>query len=85
LQLGFSIEKFETFYFKPPIANPSLLKVFHFAEKIGKFIYPYLGGCYIFVAEKKMMSLTPVAEKITERRLPMGAYVKPAGNLFKGK
>lgn len=82
LQLGFSILEYKTFYFRPPLKNSFFLKCCNFFEKLGKFIFPYFGGCYVLVAEKKLLAMTSLKEKkIVEDRLPIGVYVRPTSSM----
>jgi len=83
LKLGFFIVGYETFNFKLPLQNRYFLKCCGFIDKIGKIIFPYFGGCYILIAEKKLLALTPLREKAIKKQVPLGACARPSANLIK--
>lgn len=56
-KLGFSIEQHQTFYFCSANQKEQQLP---FLEKIGKILWPDWGACFILVAQKRSLILTPV-------------------------
>jgi ubiquinone/menaquinone biosynthesis C-methylase UbiE len=62
-QQGFTQENYKTFYFQPPIKNKKLLNKLSVFEMIGKFCWPYWGMVYLLIANKPLLTLTPVKKQ----------------------
>jgi len=58
--LGGEVKSTDSFFFRPPIKQPSLLHTLTWMEKVSPWIYPYGGGVYLIVAQKRTIPLTPV-------------------------
>lgn len=58
--LGFSSETKQGVFFRPPIDNQALLNKLVFMEKIGETYWPFISTSYIFVATKRISTLTPI-------------------------
>ncbi len=59
-QLGCECLESESYFFRPPIASDNYLKKLRFLEIMGKFCWSQLGGIYILVARKQLLTLTPI-------------------------
>ena len=57
--LDFTVIKVEHFGMRPPIQNSHVLKRLEFLNKIGKIGIDRLAGVQIFVAKKRVLTLTP--------------------------
>jgi len=58
--LGFAQNSVSTFFFKPPVSNESLLGSLNFMDKLGEKLWPAFGGVYMFVAKKRVSTLTQI-------------------------
>lgn len=65
--LGFEQTSVATFFFKPPIKQRALLRKLGVLEKLGQKLWPAFGGVYIFVARKRVSTLTPVKPRWARR------------------
>jgi SAM-dependent methyltransferase len=80
--LGFDLLKVEMCFFRPPIRGESLLKRTRWLEWLGKYLWPFFGGSYIILAQKRVMTLTALKPAWAERRrLAPGRLVEPATRL----
>lgn len=70
--LGFSIDSYCTFYFRPPINNSKILKGLFFMEKPSKIFLPQLGACYGLVAVKTVAALPPLQPEPVTKHIPVG-------------
>lgn len=59
----FELEKQHSLLFRLPVESAGLYKKFQFIEKVGKPLFPFLGGEYILVARAKVIPLTPIRLK----------------------
>lgn len=57
---GFELIELHSFFFRPPINNPRILKNLLFLETIGRLSWPYPGGAYVFIAKKQMTIVTKI-------------------------
>ncbi len=73
-QQGFNVERHQTLFFRPPLRNPQWLDKLTFLEAMGPLVWPYLGGVYLIVAQKRIASLTPLKYRFRYKkiRLPQG-------------
>jgi SAM-dependent methyltransferase len=58
--LGFETLSAQTAFFRPPLANPSLLERLGALESLGSRFWPYAGGVYVLLARRRVTTLTPV-------------------------
>jgi SAM-dependent methyltransferase len=58
--LDFRIVGATKFYFRPPIAHEAIHRKMYFLEKWGEVCWPFLGGAYILLAVKRVVSFTPI-------------------------
>ncbi len=76
--LGFDFLDLRFYNFRPPFQRESWLRNFKWMERIGRWCWPFWGGCYIVVAQKRVMTLTPIRETFKERRAGLaGGFVEP--------
>ena len=73
--LDFEIIKAEKFYFRPPLSNSKLMVKLSFLEQLGQFCWSYLGGVYLLVAKKRVVSMTPIKLQWQSRRHMISAGV----------
>lgn len=77
--LDFEIIKTERFYFRPPLENTAIMQKLQFMEQLGEYCWPFLGGVYILVAKKRVISLTPIKlQWQTRRRMIATGIVEPS-------
>lgn len=67
-RFGFEIVESKTFFFRPPIKNDAVLKKMVFMEIAGQMLLPKMGGVYILVAKKRVVSLTPIRHYALKKR-----------------
>ena len=80
--LDFEITQTQHFYFRPPLKSQKFQQKLGFMEKLGKYIWPYLGGIYLIVAKKRVVPLTPVKMRWHERRrLITSGVVEPSARI----
>ncbi len=65
--LGFEIRKVRTFFHRPPLARRRLLEHLQLMEKYGPRLWPSFGGVTLFVARKRVSTLTPVRPRWRRR------------------
>lgn len=58
--LGFEIDTVKTFFFRPPLAYPLVVRKLGFLDRIGQAIWPAFGSLYVLVANKKISTVTPI-------------------------
>ncbi|MDH5691800.1 MAG: methyltransferase domain-containing protein [Gammaproteobacteria bacterium] len=58
--LGFDTEHVHTFFFKPPIGNRKFLAKLSLFDRVGERAWPAFGSVYLFVARKRVSTLTPI-------------------------
>lgn len=61
--LGFDSKKVGSVFFRPPINNLTLLKKLDFMELTGKKFWPAFSGSVIYMATKRVSTLTPLRSK----------------------
>jgi len=71
LDMEFSLEDYQTFYFRPPSENAKKTSVM---EDIGQTFWPYCGASYMFIAKKTSIAVTPIGN--TEE-----SFVKSGGTI----
>ncbi len=76
--LGFDIVDSETFFFRVPFRNERIIDRSRFMDSLGKRFWPYLGGGYVIVARKRVVTLTPIKSPWRpERKLVTARWVEP--------
>ena len=73
--LDFEIIKAEKFYFRPPLGNSKLMENLSFLEQLGQFCWSYLGGVYLLIAKKRVISMTPIKLQWQTRRHMIAAGI----------
>jgi SAM-dependent methyltransferase len=67
--LGFDLIDRNTFFFRLPIANNTMLNKTVFMEIVGQMLLPKFGGIYVLIAKKRVITLTPVKQYVFKRKL----------------
>ncbi len=76
--LGFDIVDTETYLFCPPFSNDSVVEKLQLLDTLGKRLWPYLGGAYVVVARKRVVTLTPIKpDWRPERKLVAAGWAEP--------
>ncbi len=76
--LGFDIVVSETFFFRAPFRNERIVERSQALDKVGKRCWPYLGGGYVVVGRKRVVTLTPIKSGWRpERKLVTTRWVEP--------
>lgn len=80
--LGFDLLKVDSCFFRPPINNDSFLKRAKWLEWCGRYFWPFFGGSYVVLAQKRVLTLTAIKPIWAERRREMPRrLVEPATRL----
>lgn len=58
--LGYDVLNARTFYFKPPVSHARLAGKLVWMERLGEKLWPAFGGAYIFLARKRVSTLTMI-------------------------
>lgn len=66
--LGFEVVATRYYFYRPPLQNEGLLRRLRFIERVGRRLWPILGGGYVLVARKEVMTLTPIRPRWQPRR-----------------
>jgi SAM-dependent methyltransferase len=75
--LGFETVCTKGLMFRPPLQHERLMRKLGFLERPGERWWPYKGGCYILVAKKKVVRLTPIRPRWRRRSLVPGRLIEP--------
>jgi SAM-dependent methyltransferase len=75
--LGFDIVLIRTFFFRPPLRHVGMMRRLAWLERLGGRLWPYLGGAYIVVARKRVVTLTPIKPRWRPRRSLLPDVAKP--------
>ncbi len=76
--LGFDIVQTEAFFFRAPFRNERIIERSRSLDTLGKRFWPYLGGGYMVVARKRVVTLTPIKSAWRpERKLVTARWVEP--------
>ncbi|MEJ2508347.1 MAG: methyltransferase domain-containing protein [Gammaproteobacteria bacterium] len=70
--LGFDIVQTRTYFFRPPFQHAGLMHRLRFLERLGRRLWPILGGGYVLVARKRVATLTPIRPRWRPRRRLVG-------------
>jgi len=68
--LGFDIAESHNFFFRPPLANKTVMKRLRFLDRIGRRWWPLFGAGYIVVARKRVSTLTPIKPRWRPQPIP---------------
>ncbi len=66
--LGFDTVYSQTCFFRPPLQRSGIMGKLNFLESFGKRWCPLLGGAYVLVAKKRVVTLTPIKPRWRTRR-----------------
>lgn len=76
-EAGYTVENHQTLFFRPPLTNPYWLKKIFFMEAIGQLLWPYLGGIYLIVAKKKVLTFTPARMMLKTKKIQVSGMAQP--------
>lgn len=71
--LGFDTVLLRHVYYRPPLRHLGLLQRLQFLERWGGRWWPVLGGAYLLVAKKRVVTLTPIRPRWRPRRALVSA------------
>jgi len=77
--LGFDSQKVGSVFFRPPINNLTILKKLNFMEKTGKDFWPAFSGSIVYMAIKRVSTLTPMRPKWRLKEKVVGSAVAESG------
>ena len=84
--LGFDIVDTESYLFCPPFRNDRVVERLQVLDTVGKRLWPYLGGAYVIVARKRVVTLTPIKpDWRPERKLVTARWAEPAARYRHGQ
>jgi SAM-dependent methyltransferase len=66
--LGFDVVLSRSAFFRPPLHHAGMMRRLLWLERLGTRFWPYLGGVYIIVARKRVVTLTPIRPRWRPRR-----------------
>ncbi len=76
--LGFEVVQTKHLFFRPPTCSRWLMKQLNFLEKLGNYVWPWLGGSYLIIGKKRLLPLTPTkTEWRIRRRLIASGVTEP--------
>ncbi len=58
--LGFDVVQISPYFFRPPFSHARFLQYLKWLEKVGSYCWPFLGGAYLVLARKRIITLTPI-------------------------
>lgn len=58
--MGYAIRKISSFYYQYPFDEPENLKKWRFLHTVGNVVWPYPGGLYLLLAQKKVAHIMPI-------------------------
>jgi SAM-dependent methyltransferase len=80
--LGFVTETCDYLGFRPPIQRARLLQRLAPMERVGRSVFPMLGGVRLLVARKRVATLTPLKPSWQQRRgLMPGKLAEPSARM----
>jgi SAM-dependent methyltransferase len=78
---GFSLEYQKTFCFRLPPKDQAKLNKSSWLEQLGQSCWPFMGAVYLLLAEKKVVTVTPVKAKTYAKKLQVrGGFPEPSTN-----
>ncbi|WP_455216768.1 class I SAM-dependent methyltransferase [Kaarinaea lacus] len=75
--LSFEVVDCEHYFFRPPVQHEKFLQRLNFMERIGKRLWPILGGGYVMVARKQVAAMTPIRPRWRPARKLAPGLVEP--------
>lgn len=66
--LGFEISQSQGYFFRPALQQVAVMERLGWFESLGQRFWPIFGGGYMLVAQKKLVTLTPIRPTWTSRR-----------------
>lgn len=75
--LGFDVLLTRCYFFRPPLHHAGMMRRLLWLERLGARLWPYLGGAYIIVARKRVVTLTPIKPRWRPRRSLVADVAKP--------
>ncbi|MFO8024670.1 class I SAM-dependent methyltransferase [Thiohalophilus sp.] len=79
--LGFDVVQQRRYFYRPPWQRSRLMQRLAFLERVGSRLWPFLGGGYLLVARKRVVTLTPIRPRWrARRRIAVSGLVKPMNN-----
>jgi SAM-dependent methyltransferase len=75
--LGFDLLLSRSYFFRPPLHHAGMMRRLLWLERLGARLWPYLGGGYIIVARKRVVTLTPIKPRWRPRRSVLADVAKP--------
>lgn len=80
--LGFDVIEVRGCFFRPPLSKTTWLQNFIKLEKSGRWCWPHWGACNIILAQKRVMTLTPLRPRFKTKRRPLPTpLVEPAARV----
>ncbi len=72
--LGFEVAHTRYFFYRPPLQHMGVLDRLSIVERLGRRLWPFLGGIYLVLAQKRVTTLTPIRPRWRPRRsfIPAG-------------
>lgn len=64
----FNVGDYQTFFYRPPLQNSSIMNKLRFLEGVGQFFWPYFGASYMFVAQKLAVTMNLIRPKFLKNR-----------------
>jgi SAM-dependent methyltransferase len=77
--LGFDSQKVGSVFFRPPINNLTILNKLNFMESTGKNFWPAFSGSVIYMATKRVSTLTPLRPKWRLKEKVVGSPIPESG------
>ena len=66
-ELNFQVEELKTLCFRPPLSNLSCYRQLRFLETLGQSCWPFQGGIYMIVANKRIEAVTPLRLNFSQK------------------
>lgn len=80
--LDFDVIKIERFFFRPPLQHAGIMQKLGFVETLGHYCWSLFGGCYLMLAQKRVVSLTPIKLQWQSRRsMITSGIIEPSANI----
>lgn len=82
-QANCEIERVNRFFYRPFIQHEKVLKKLAPMETVGTFCWPGQGACYVLIARKKVLAITPLSQKIKNgwRNLIAKPVIEPSRSI----
>jgi len=76
--LGVDIVDVSTFFFRAPGGSERVIERLRMLDTLGERFWPYLGGAYLVVGRKRIITLTPIKTRWKpERKLVTARWAEP--------